>query len=203
MIFYGNKRGLCLNKKIRMEEINIALNQNRRAEGRRLKRHSLKTDMTPMVDLGFLLITFFVFTAALTTPMTINLYMPYDGLSTTVAQSHSITFISSGDNALYYYFGTEEDAIRNQQILPVSFSENSGVGKIIRQKQMELQQSGVDKRQLIVLIKPDNHASYKNVIDLLDEMTINGVTRYALLMPEKSELQFLKKAYLINDSEMK
>lgn len=173
-----------------MAEINIALDQKRRAGVRRLQKHSLKTDMTPMVDLGFLLITFFVFTAALTMPMTMNLYMPHDGPSIPAAQSHSITFISCGNSKLYYYFGTEEDAIKNQQILSVSFSESSGVGKIIRQKQMELQRLGVDKKQLIVLIKPDDHASYKNVIDLLDEMTINGVTRFTLLKPDKSEIQF-------------
>ncbi len=185
-----------------MAETNIAVDQNRKAGVRRLKKHNLKTDMTPMVDLGFLLITFFVFTTELTMPMTMNLYMPHDGPPAPAPQSHSITFLSCGNNKLYYYFGTEENAVKTQQIYPVSFNESSGAGKIIRQKQSELQKSGVDKKELVILIKPGDKASYKNVLDLLDEMTINGVTRYALLKPDRTEIQFLEKSGLINDSEM-
>jgi hypothetical protein len=63
---------------------------------------------------------------------------------------------------------------------------------IIREKQSNLHQLGIDRKELIVLIKPGNESSYTNVVDALDEMLINGVTRYALVDLEKEEVNFLK-----------
>src|SRR5262245_58396218 len=66
--------------KLLMSEILATdIDHRRRAGVRRMKRHSLRTDMTPMVDLGFLLITFFVFTARLNQPAVVKLNMPKDG----------------------------------------------------------------------------------------------------------------------------
>lgn len=71
--------GCVLSKTTSMTELIIRVNQRPGAGVQRMTRHRLKTDMTPMVDLGFLLITFFVVTAELSKPKTMNLYMPYDG----------------------------------------------------------------------------------------------------------------------------
>ena len=62
-----------------MAQITTAINEARKAGVRRMKRASLKTDMTPMVDLGFLLITFFVFTSSMSEPHALQLNMPADG----------------------------------------------------------------------------------------------------------------------------
>ncbi|MFI5133594.1 MAG: ExbD/TolR family protein [Chitinophagales bacterium] len=177
-----------------MAELNLAVNQNRKAGVRRMKKHNLKTDMTPMVDLGFLLITFFVFTAELSKPMITNLYMPHDGKEPTLsAQSRSITILTSSDNKLFYYYGTEEDAAKNNLIYPTSFDEKSGIGKIIREKQAELDRRSIGKKELFVLIKPGSESSYKNVVDILDEMIINGVTRYAIVKPGLSDAEYLTR----------
>lgn len=180
-----------------MSAINIndhSASGRKKAGVRYLVKHSLKTDMTPMVDLGFLLITFFVVTAKLSEPTTMNLYMPKDGIPTEAAQSRSITFLISGNNKLYYYYGTEEDALQNDLILPLSYDAKNGIRKIIGVKQMQLKQSGVSKNELVVLIKPGKESTYKNTVDILDEMTINCVTRYAIVKPEREELQYLEKA---------
>ena len=113
----------------------------KKAGVRYLVKHSLKTDMTPMVDLGFLLITFFVVTAKLTEPTTMNLNMPADGIPMPSYESRSITFLISGNNKLFYYYGTEEDAVKNNQILPLSYDAKNGVRKIIREKQIKLEQT--------------------------------------------------------------
>ncbi len=178
-----------------MSQINIndhSASVRKKAGVRYMTKHSLKTDMTPMVDLGFLLITFFVVTAKLTEPTTMNLNMPADGIPTPSYESRSITFLISGNNKLFYYYGTEEDAVKNSLILPISYDAKYGIRKIIGEKQMKLEQSGVNRNELVVLIKPDKESTYKNTVDILDEMTISTVTRYAIVKPGTGDLQFLE-----------
>src|SRR5687767_6797858 len=106
---------------------------------RKMKRHSLKTDMTPMVDLGFLLIAFFIFTAQLSEPRVVNLNMPKEGgPPTTLAQSNALTILLEKDNTVFYYEGQWEDARVNGRIYKTGFSVSNGIGNIIRQKQKQL-----------------------------------------------------------------
>lgn len=149
--------------------------------------------MTPMVDLGFLLISFFVITTELSKPKSMDLYMPHDGPPTNSAASQSITFLPGNDNTVFYYFGEEKDAIKGNAILPTSWNEIEGIGKIIRTKQMQLDKTAAGRSSLVVLIKPTKGSTYKNAIDILDEMLINGVTRYAVVKPGPLELQYLEK----------
>ena len=182
-------------KPLLMSAINVndhPVSVRKKAGVRYLVKHSLKTDMTPMVDLGFLLITFFVVTAKLSEPTTMNLYMPTDGKPTPSFESRSITFLISGNNKLFYYYGTEEDAVKNDHIIPLSYDAKNGIRKIIAEKQMRLEQSGVNRNELVVLIKPGKESTYKNTVDILDEMTINVVTRYAIVKPGAGDLQFLE-----------
>src|SRR4029079_13726717 len=109
----------------------------RRAGVRRAKRLSLKIDMTPMVDLGFLLITFFVVTAQLTDPLAVKLNMPHDGPSTPTPESGTLTVLIGGDK-IFYYHGKWDDAFKNHQILPTSLDLKTGIGKVIREKQQWL-----------------------------------------------------------------
>jgi biopolymer transport protein ExbD len=164
----------------------------RRAGVGRMKRHALKTDMTPMADLGFLLITFFVITAELSKPRTTPLYMPADGDATLAAESKSLTIITGANNKIYYYPGTQEAAERTNTFYETGWSESNGIGKIIREKQAQLDLAGIDRNELVILIKPGNTSSYKNAVEVLDEMAIHLVTRYAILKPsawEKKQLE--------------
>jgi biopolymer transport protein ExbD len=62
--------------------------------------------MTPMVDLGFLLITFFIITTQLSKPSVVKLNMPKESkYSTTVGESNALTFILDKDDRVYYYHG--------------------------------------------------------------------------------------------------
>ncbi|TMI89685.1 MAG: biopolymer transporter ExbD, partial [Bacteroidetes bacterium] len=94
-----------------MDQITMQPMRAARAGVRRMIKHKLKTDMTPMVDLGFILITFFVFTAEISKPTAMNLNMPTDGPPMPTGDSRTITFLMSGNNKLFYYPGKEEDAI--------------------------------------------------------------------------------------------
>lgn len=172
----------------------VPVNTGRRPGVRRMKKHSLKTDMTPMVDLGFLLIAFFVVTAQLTEPRVTNLYMPHDGKTTTLENSNALTVLLGKNNAIYYYHGDWEQASKEGKILPTTFDFKTGLGKVIRDKQQQLDNlivNGEGRKGLMILIKPNKNADYKNVIDVLDEILINDVKKYAIVKLEQEEGLFL------------
>lgn len=134
--------------------------------------------MTPMVDLGFLLITFFIFTSTMSTPATMDLFMPKDTdkdeEQNKAKESGALTVMMSKDNHVYYYEG---------QLLPdasnfksTNFDPESGIRKVIMDKKRS-----TNTEDLVIVIKPGKEATYKNTVDILDEMTINEVKRFALV----------------------
>jgi hypothetical protein len=68
---------------------------------------------------------------------------------------------------------------------------NSGIGRIIREKQKQMDAAGQDRSTLVVLIKPGAEACYNNIVNALDEMMINGVKKYAIVDPTPDERLFL------------
>jgi biopolymer transport protein ExbD len=156
---------------------------------------SLRIDMTPMVDLGFLLITFFIFTATMSEPRTMNLAMPKEaGDSLRVKESRSLTIILGSNNKVFAYEGMWDDAQKNHRIIETGYDVNGGIGKLIREKQQKLQASDKEGRDaLTLMIKPASQASYENLIDALDETLINDVKRYAIVDPTLSEKEFIAK----------
>lgn len=165
----------------------------------RMKKHFPRTDMTPMVDLGFLLITFFVFTATLNQPASINLNMPADPKGVPpneLAESNALTILLDADNRVFFYAGKWENAIKNNAVHETSFSYKEGLGNIIRAKQQYLDKHPVDnegRKGLMLLIKPGDESKYANVVDALDEALINGVERYAIVDITQEEISFLQK----------
>ena len=178
-----------------MADITTAVNENRKAGVRRMIKHNLKIDMTPMVDLGFLLISFFVITAELSKPRTMNLYMPHDGEPTPTKESITISILAGADNRLFYYYGEERDAGEKNPVVEVSWDQKTGLGKILTDKQMQLDVMKTGRDQMVVIIKPGKEATYKNVVDILDEMTIHQITRYALVKPGEKDSLFLSKTH--------
>src|SRR6266496_744530 len=108
-------------------------NSFRKAAGaKRLKKMNLKIDMTPMVDLGFLLIAFFIFTTRLSQPAVMKLYMPKDGGLTKIPASRSLTILIGNKMDLYYYFGIEEMTVR-QKLINQTFYNETAIGNVIRE----------------------------------------------------------------------
>jgi hypothetical protein len=165
----------------------------------RNKKHMLRIDMTPLVDLGFLLITFFVFTNTISSPMVADLYMPKDEplTPTTLPQSLALTLLLDDHDKIFYYHGDFVEALKANKIFETGYSLYSGIGKIIRQKQKDIDAGGKftgGRRGLMLLIKPTSNAVYKNVIDALDEAMINDVKKYAIIEPGMPEMAYVKKA---------
>lgn len=103
------------------------------ASSSKRKLHSLKIDMTPMVDLGFLLITFFIFTTSMAEPKIMKLMMPANGEPTPVKQSKTVTALLDKDK-VYLYNGEWKEAQATNSILESNYDVKTGFGNFIRQK---------------------------------------------------------------------
>jgi biopolymer transport protein ExbD len=142
---------------------------------KKAKRMSTRIDMTPLVDLGFLLITFFIFTTTMSTPSTMDLFMPKDTKKdeelNKAKESGALTIMMGKDNHLYYYEGKLAPDASN--FTSSNFKEIRDV--IIKKKK------NTPVEDLVIVLKPNEEATYKNTVDMLDEMTINQVKRFALV----------------------
>jgi biopolymer transport protein ExbD len=138
----------------------------------RSKKTSTRIDMTPMVDLAFLLLTFFVMTTTLNKPQTMEITMPekpkQEDQQPMVNEKRVLTLVLGENDKIYWYLG-----ITDPKVNVTNFS-NDGVRKIL------LRENGQIK-DMVVLIKPADESKYKNVVDILDEMNISNIARYALM----------------------
>jgi biopolymer transport protein ExbD len=159
---------------------------NAPSRGSKAARKSTRIDMTPMVDLGFLLITFFIFTTSMSAPHTTGLIMPADGAPMPTKKSRVMTLLLGANNKVFVYEGDWMDAKKANAIHRTSYHSGQGAGKWIRKKQATLDRLNA-REELMLLIKPLEAAQYRNVVDMLDEVMINGVTRYAIVDPQPGE----------------
>src|SRR5690242_6999091 len=153
------------------------------------KKHSTRVDLTPMVDLGFLLITFFIFTTTVQQPTSMNLNMPKDTKDqkdlTRVKESGSLTLLLGKDNVVYYYYGNDPSTMKT--------TNYKDVRDIILKKKKSTPAS-----DLFVIIKPDKDATYKNAVNILDEMDINQIDRYAMVDPTPDEYSKIQQTEQAN-----
>lgn len=153
-------------------------------------KKSTRIDLTAMVDLGFILLSFFVFTAALSQPMVINLVVPNDkesSITDDICETCVLTLILDKDNKIFYFTGKEETALYR-----VTDYSSTGIRKIIMQKKRNVfQQKGKD--DFVLIIKPTKHASFKNLVDVVDECSINRVKRYYIDEINEEDKNWLKK----------
>lgn len=174
-----------------MAEMNTSSETGRSRGEQRSKKLSTRVDMTPMVDLGFLLITFFMLTTVLTKPGAMALIMPADGPPTPVGDSKALTLLIHNNNQISWYDGQGQDAQHPPVIYASNFSMENGIGNIIRAKQQKVAAATGDADQLVIMIKATGSAHYRSVVDALDEMKINRVARYALVDITPEEVKML------------
>lgn len=166
-----------------MAEIN---NSAPRGDGSvRRKGSAIKIDMTPMVDLGFLLITFFMLTAVLTKPVVLPIEKFSDeegGPRKMLHEKNLLTLVLGEKNKVYWFIGTT-----NPRIEVTNFSVD-GIRKILMAKKADL-------KDLFVFIKASDQSRYQNLVDILDEMTIADIKRYSLveITPEEKSMISLKQ----------
>jgi biopolymer transport protein ExbD len=148
------------------------------------KKQSTRVDLTPMVDLGFLLITFFIFTTTMSQPTAMRLFLPKDTdkpeEQNKAKESGALTLLPGKNDVVYYYEGILSPDGSNFKT--TNFKDLREV--IITKKKT------TNPKDFVVVIKPHAESTYKNAVDILDEMSINDVKRYALvdISPVESQL---------------
>lgn len=186
-----------------MAEIQSADSGAKKGGKVRSKKMSTRIDFTPMVDLGFLLITFFMLTTTLAKPQIMALVMPDRDVKekdlAPVKESKVLTLLLGANDKVYWYAG-----ITNPTLDSTDYSAE-GLRKVILTKMDDVKkQFGTEeyedaktkeKKQgsfLTVLIKPTKDARYKNLVDALDEMAITKVRYYVIIDVSEAEEQFIK-----------
>ena len=191
----------------------------------RAKKSSTHIDMTPMVDLAFLLLTFFMLTTTFSKPKTMEINMPVKEKTpddeTKIKASQALTILLSENNKIVWYTGLGDDPENPPVTNTADFSLTSpnSIHKVILERnenvftKVQLTKDSIArgileedegkkhiaaykgiKDGLVVLIKPDSTAKYKNVVDILDEMNVCAVGRYAIVDITDSEKELLKNA---------
>ena len=176
-----------------MAEINSAAAKPKKGV-RRSKKLSTRVDLTPMVDLGFLLITFFIFTTTISEPAALNIKMPASDKpdSSKIGESGALTIIPVSNNQAFYYHGELEEAFRNGSYGFAGYTSSGGLGDVIRQKQSAMDRVKPGSRKdLMLLIKPSEASNVQNFVDILDEVTINAIPRYAVMDIPVEEKNYL------------
>ena len=189
------------------------------------KRLHLRVDFTPMVDMNMLLITFFMFCTTLSKPQMMDLVMPTkdDNLTkeqkTKTDEKNTITLLLADNDIVYYYFGFPQyddytslvktdyspDGLRKM------LAERNGrvVKKIADLRMQKLKKTITDedfaeqsnelknaKDGLVVIIKPTDGATYKNLVDVLDEMQICSIGKYAIVEVEDGDFTLIENLQL-------
>lgn len=170
----------------------------------RAKKQSTHIDMTPMVDLAFLLLTFFMLTTTFGKPKTMEINMPVkpENEDQQTLVNNAVTILLTGDDKIYWYFG---ELKKETSLTPTNYSPE-GLRKLLLEKnqyafdkikqlreqaaknnmadttlrRLEVETKG-EKKSLMVLVKADDKAIYKNVVDVLDELNICMVGKYAIV----------------------
>src|SRR5579871_410543 len=152
------------------------------------KKLSTRVDLTPMVDLGFLLITFFIFTTTMSQPTAMKLFLPKDvdkpEEQNKVKLSAVLTIMLGKNDQVYYYEGDDPTKVQT--------SNFKAIRDVILDKKRR-----TDPKDFVVVLKPTQDATYKNTVNILDEMTIDEIKRFALVdisAPEYQIIQATEKA---------
>jgi biopolymer transport protein ExbD len=188
---------------------------------KRAKKLSTRVDMTPMVDLAFLLLTFFVLTATFSKPKSMELTFPAppEKIEDMPPIKKGVTFLLTKDDRIFYYEGefraVDSDKGPKTDLAELNFSQES-LHKYLLEKSKPMhdqilalkdrhekgqlsdttfkrlvKERKADKESYTYLIKTDDKATYKNVIDVIDELNINVVGKYVMVDITKPEMDLL------------
>lgn len=161
-----------------------------------------RVDLTAMVDLAFLLITFFMLTTSLNKPQAMDVAMPDknkieeekdDKLE--IADNRSVTVVLGSDDKVLWYYGQSANPIRGPEVVDYS---KSGIRTVLQEMQQEVTRRSGGK-DVIVVIRPSDKSIHRNLVDILDEMKIVDIKRYMIAKITAADIELLKEENLYND----
>ena len=136
-----------------------------------------RVDMTPMIDLGFLLITSFMISSFLSKPNVMKLNMPSSEIIDSVAigcfLQTPLYLILGKDNRIFWH------NINEVELNPDNLKE-ANYGIALRELILQQRKEAIDESRFRVIIYATDDANYKNAVDALDEMAITNQERYVL-----------------------
>ncbi|MFC5284224.1 ExbD/TolR family protein [Pedobacter alpinus] len=162
------------------------LNTSEKSGSGTSKRMNLHVDLTAMVDLAFLLITFFMLTTSLSKTTMMNVAMPVADVDGGVKKSQTLTLCLGAANQIFWYTGTNE---KPDEFAKTDFSRNGIRDVLINRSKEVLAKTG---KKLMVLIKPSDRSQYKDLVDVLDELNITQIPSYAIVDISKEDVSKLK-----------
>lgn len=157
---------------------------------RKTKKASLRVDLTPMVDLGFLLIAFFVFTTTIQQSTSMKLALPDDtkpAPPSLIPENKTLNILLGANNDVHVYNGTQLNNERNIG------SSTIALRNAILEKKAAIRKAYRTDADMVVLIKPTPVSTYADVIHALDEMLICNIKTYVLIDPGADELKSIIK----------
>jgi biopolymer transport protein ExbD len=162
-----------------MAEINTA----DKSDGKkRSKKMSTKVDMTPMVDLAFLLITFFMLTTTLTKKNAMSINLPdknEHNVEVKIPFENTVTIILGENDKIYWYIDPKNPSLN------VTDYSREGVRKLLKERKQAADTF------LVAIIKPMKNSKYKNLVDMMDEVNIMDVRKSAIGEISKEEEQMV------------
>jgi biopolymer transport protein ExbD len=177
-----------------MAEIDTSGGGKKKGPGvKKAKKLSTRIDLTPMVDLGFLLITFFIFTTTMSKPKTMEIMMPTEDSikkeDQTKAKDYcTMTILLSKEHRVYYYIGLADDPLAPPALEVTYFQNRNGIRDALiahKKKVYEERLNGMPGHKAddepVIIIKPDYNSQYEDMVNILDEMQINGLNTYAMI----------------------
>ncbi|RZJ69078.1 biopolymer transporter ExbD [Flavobacterium sp.] len=175
-----------------MAELNTSQDSGAKAKKVRSKKLSSKVDLTAMVDLAFLLITFFMLTTSLSKPQSMDLTMPDNGPNQPmpVDENRTLTVLIDDNDRLKCFMGK----LSENRPMEIASGTSAFRQKVLESKekaQAYCESIGKKDQGLIVLIKPGKKSNYRNLVDALDEMAISDVRTFAIIDPDNEELKLL------------
>lgn len=184
-----------------MAELNQDSGKNKGGKVRS-KKSGGKVDLTAMVDLAFLLITFFMLTTSLNKPQAMDVAMPDKNVETdrqtdiNVDEHRSVTLVLGSDDKIVWYQGDVNNPLAGPEVIDYSVEGLRAV--LLRMKELVPRQAG--GKDMIVVIRPSDKSVTRNIIDALDEMKIADIQRYMIsnrIMAK--EIELLENENIYND----
>jgi biopolymer transport protein ExbD len=163
----------------------------------RSKKGNSRVDLTAMVDLAFLLITFFMLTTSLNKPQSMDLGMPDKQdkdkpiENVLVADNRSLTVLLGENDKVKWYLGQFGTPLAGPEL--VTYGKDGIRKELLSRVKSVVAETGDPKKGLIVIIKPSKKSTYRNLVDILDEMAICKVKTYAIVDITKEEVALLDK----------